>query len=200
MTKPYEPKDAYYRRARREHLRARSAFKLEEIQERWKLVRAGDAVIDLGAAPGGFLQILADIVGPKGCVVGVDVAAIRPLGGVVTTIQDDVMADDLIPRLRDLLAPRLAHVVASDLAPKTTGIRDTDEARSIALARRAAEIARALLTPGGHFVAKAFMGPDFDPFCTGLRADFAEVRILRPEATRSRSREAYVIALRRRLS
>lgn len=196
MGKAYDPRDAFYRKAKQQHLRARSAFKLDEIQQRWKLVRAGDAVVDLGAAPGGFLQVLAGIVGPNGRVVGVNIDAIRPMGGIVATIQSDVMAADLLPRLRESLG-RLADVLASDLAPKTSGIRDADEARSIALARRAYELARALLKPGGHFIAKVFMGDEFDPFCRDLRGDFADVRILRPEATRARSREAYVVAIRR---
>jgi 23S rRNA (uridine2552-2'-O)-methyltransferase len=198
MGKPYDPQDAYYRKAKQQNLRARSAFKLDEIQQRWRLVRAGDAVIDLGAAPGGFLQILAGIVGPQGRIVGVDLDPIRPMGGVVTTLQADVMAPDLLDRLRGALQRPQADVVASDLAPKTTGIRDADEARSIRLVRRALELAVQLLKPGGHFVAKVFMGEDFDALCQDLRSEFSEVRILRPEATRTRSREAYVVGFSRR--
>lgn len=200
MGKAYDPQDAFYRKAKQQNLRARSAFKLDEIQQRWRLVRSGDAVIDLGAAPGGFLQVLAEVVGPQGRIVGVDLDAIRPMGGVVTTLQSDVMAPDLLQRLRDALQRPQADVLASDLAPKTTGIRDADEARSIGLVRRALELALQLLKPGGHFVAKVFMGEEFDALCQELRSDFSDVRILRPEATRARSREAYIVGFSRRQS
>ncbi len=198
MPKPYDPRDAFYRRAKAQQLRARSAFKIEEIQQRFRLARPGGAVVDLGAAPGGFLQILARAVGPAGRVVGVDVAPIRALGGVVETIQADVMAPDLEARLREKLQRPNADLVASDLAPKTTGIRQADEAKSLALARRALDLARALLHPGGHFVAKVFMGGEFDAFFAAVKGAFEEARVVRPEATRARSREVYVVGLRRR--
>jgi 23S rRNA (uridine2552-2'-O)-methyltransferase len=197
MPKQYNPKDAFYRKAKQQNLRARSAFKLEEIQTRWRLVRPGDAVVDLGAAPGGFLQVMADVVGPKGRIVGVDLDRIRPMGGVVETIAGDVMAPELLEQLRQALG-RPANVVASDLAPKTSGIRDRDEARSVALARRAFELALQLLAPGGHFIAKVFMGDEFETFRDELKGEFKDVRILRPEATRARSREAYVVGVERR--
>lgn len=198
MAKPYDPRDAFYRKAKAQQLRARSAFKIDEIQQRFRLVHAGNAVVDLGAAPGGFLQILAQTVGPNGRVVGVDVAPIRSLGGVVATLQADVMAPELEGRLRQLLGRPSADVVASDLAPKTSGIRESDEAKSLALAARALELARALLHPGGHFVAKVFMGGDFDAFLGAVKETFEETRLVRPEATRARSREVYVVGQRRR--
>lgn len=198
MSKPYDPKDAFYRKAKASHLRARSAFKIEEIQQRWRLVRPGDAVVDLGAAPGGFLQVLADAVGSTGRVVGADIVPIRPLGGVVSVIQADVFEPALLERLRTELGRSHANFLASDLAPKTSGIRERDEARSVALARRALELASQLLRPGGHFVAKVFMGGEFEDFCAEVRAAFQELRIVRPEATRARSRECYVVGLRRR--
>ena len=197
MPHGYDPKDAFYRRAKKEDLRARSAFKLSEIQERWSLARPGNAIVDLGAAPGGFLQILARVVGPSGRIVGVDLAPIRPMGGVVTTLEVDVMAPDLAGRIAELLG-RPADMLVSDLAPKTTGIRDTDEARSVGLARHALELARVLVKPGGHFVAKVFMGDESNAFLAEVKGAFAEVRTVRPEATRSHSREMYVVAFRKR--
>jgi 23S rRNA (uridine2552-2'-O)-methyltransferase len=198
MSKPYNPKDAFYKKAKQQQLRARSAFKIDEIQQRWQLVRTGNAVVDLGAAPGGFLQILAQTVGPTGKIVGIDLDAIRPMGGVVTTLQLDVLSDEALPAIRKALERPTADVVASDMAPKTSGIRERDEARSLELARRALEFATALVHPGGHFLAKVFMGGDFEAFCDEVRASFHEVRIVRPEATRQRSREVYVVGFKRR--
>jgi 23S rRNA (uridine2552-2'-O)-methyltransferase len=198
MSKPYNPKDAFYQKAKAQNLRARSAFKIDEIQQRWKLVRTGDAVVDLGAAPGGFLQILAQTVGPTGKIVGIDIDAIRPMGGVVTTLQLDVFAPDTLQRIREALGRPFVDVVASDMAPKTSGIRERDEARSLELARRALEFAVALVKPGGHFLAKVFMGGDFDAFCDEVRHSFNELRIVRPEATRQRSREVYVVGFKRK--
>jgi 23S rRNA (uridine2552-2'-O)-methyltransferase len=196
--KGYNPRDAFYRRAKQENLRARSAFKIDEIQQRLRLVHPGDAVVDLGAAPGGFLQVIAAQVGPKGRVVGIDLVAIKPLGGVVETAAVDVMDPGTEGLLRRMLARPSADVVASDMAPKTSGIRDVDEARSLALVDRALDLALALLHPGGHFVAKVFMGGEFDVFFGRVKASFEEARVVRPEATRTRSREVYVVGQRRR--
>lgn len=198
MSKPYDPRDAFYRKAKQQNLRARSAFKIDEIQQRLRLVHKGDAVIDLGAAPGGFLQILAETVGPTGRIVGVDIVPIKSLGGVVETIACDVMDPGLEQWLRHLLGRPSANVLASDLAPKTSGIRDADEARSLNLAGRALDLAIALVHPGGHFVAKVFMGGEFDAFFARVKGAFAEARVIRPEATRARSREVYVVGQRRR--
>jgi 23S rRNA (uridine2552-2'-O)-methyltransferase len=195
----YNPRDAFYRKAKQAHLRARSAFKIDEIQQRFRLVRPGDAVVDLGAAPGGFLQVLAEQVGPKGRVVGIDLVPIKPLGGVVVeTAAVDVMEPGLEAQLRRMLARPSADVVASDMAPKTSGIRDADEARSLLLVDRALDLALTLLHPGGHFVAKVFMGGDFDVFFSRVKGAFEDARVVRPEATRSRSREVYIVGQRRR--
>jgi len=198
MPKAYDPRDAFYRKAKQQNLRARSAFKIDEIQQRLKLVRSGDAVVDLGAAPGGFLQVLAQTVGPRGRIVGVDLVPIAPLGGVVETIACDVMDPALGERIRSLLGRPSADFVASDMAPKTSGIRDADEARSLLLVGRALELAKTLLHPGGHFVAKVFMGGEFDAFFADVKRAFEESRVIRPEATRTRSREVYVVGQRRR--
>ena len=130
MGKPYDPKDFYYRKAKKEGLRARSAFKIEELATRFQLVRKGMAVLDLGAAPGGWLQILADQVGPSGVVVGVDLVAISSIGKPwVRTAVLDIRAEDFPARLAELHAGRF-ELVTSDMAPKTTGIKMTDEEAS----------------------------------------------------------------------
>jgi 23S rRNA (uridine2552-2'-O)-methyltransferase len=198
MGKPYKPKDKFFLKAKQEGFRARSAFKIEEIAKRFSVFKKGMAVLDMGAAPGGFLQVLAEAVGPSGVVIGVDVAAIRPLGKPnVKTAVLDVLADDFDAALLTLHSGPFDAVV-SDLAPKTTGIRTTDEARSLRLAGKALEIAIARGRPGSHFIAKLFMGGDFEDFRAQVRAAFEDVKVVRPEATRGGSVEVYLVGLRKR--
>ena len=200
MGKPYRPKDHFFKKAKQEGLRARSAFKLEEIARRFGLLRRGAKVLDLGAAPGGFLQIIAEAVGPEGLVLGVDVVPIRPLSlPQVRTAVLDVLAEDFEQKLQALY-PGLFDAVISDLAPKTTGIRATDEARSVRLATRALDVAQSRGRPGSSFAAKLFMGGDFEAFRDQVRAAFEEVKVVRPEATRGSSTEVYLVGLRRRAS
>lgn len=195
MGKPYRPKDHYFQRAKQRGFRARSAFKLEELVQRFGLLRPGARVLDLGAAPGGFLQVIAQAVGPSGLAVGVDLVPLRPFTeSWVRTAVVDVMADDARARI-EAVAPGPYDAVLSDMAPKTTGVRATDEARSVRLAERARELARALGKPGSSLVAKLFMGGDFESFRASLREDYREVKVVRPEATRSASIEIYLVGL-----
>lgn len=196
--KPYKAKDHFFEKAHQQGLRARSAFKIDEIARRFSLFRKGHAVLDLGAAPGGFLQIIADEVGSGGMVIGVDLVPIRSLGRAnVKTAVLDVLAEDFDARLLALHAG-VFDAVVSDLAPKTSGIRTTDEARSIRLAGKALELARTRGRPGGSFVAKLFMGGDFEVFRSDVRAVFDEVKVVRPEATRGSSVEVYLVGLKRK--
>lgn len=191
-SKPYNPRDRFYKQAKQEGLRARSAYKIKEIDERFRLYRRGMAVLDLGAAPGGWLQILAQAVGPTGAVVGIDLQPIEGVGGAVRTAVLDIYADDLVARLSELHDGPF-DAITSDMAPKTTGIKATDEARSIALAEHALALCQALLRPGGSFVAKVFEGRDFEGYLLEVRAAFAQVKLVRPEATRGSSVEIYVV-------
>ena len=194
MAKPYDPKDFYYRKAKKEGLRARSAFKIDEILRRHRLLGRGDAVLDLGAAPGGFLQILAEAVGPRGVAVGVDLEPIRKLGKPwVKTGLVDLLAPDALDAIR-ALHPGRFDLVASDMAPKTIGIKVTDEARSLELVRMALRVAEQTLRLGGSFVAKVFMGGEFPALQKELRARFDEIHVVRPQATREHSYEVYVVA------
>jgi 23S rRNA (uridine2552-2'-O)-methyltransferase len=193
MAKPYDPKDFYYRRAKAEGLRARSAFKIDEIVKRHRLLRAGQAVLDLGAAPGGFLQVLAEAVGERGVAVGVDLEPIRNLGKAwVKTAVVDLLAADAPERIAALHGGRF-DLVTSDMAPKTVGVKVTDEARSLELCRMALRVAGDTLRPGGNFVTKVFMGGDFPIFKKEVAARFETVHVARPEATRERSYEVYVV-------
>lgn len=187
--------DPFHRRARAEGFRARSAYKLAELDDRFHLFRSGDYVVDLGAAPGAWLQIAAARVGPRGRVVGVDVSPIEPLSTPnVVLVQADVREAPTASVIRDRLG-RPADVVLSDLAPKLTGIRATDEARSAELSESTIELLRALLHPGGRFLAKLFMDPGYAAAVARLRRVFAQVKTTRPEATRRRSTELYAVAL-----
>lgn len=193
MAKPYDPKDFYFRKAKKEGLRARSAFKIDEILRRHRLLSPGDAVLDLGAAPGGFLQILADAVGEEGVAVGVDLEPIRTVGRrQVRTAVMDLLAPDALERIRALHPGRFA-LVTSDMAPKTIGVKVTDEARSLELVRTALQVAEATLRRGGAFVAKVFMGGDFPALKKELQGRFQTVHVVRPQATRESSYEVYVL-------
>ena len=195
MGKPYRPKDHYFQRAKQRGFRARSAFKLEELVERFDLLRPGARVLDLGAAPGGFLQVIARMVGPSGLAVGVDLVALRPFTEAwVRTAVVDVLADGAQAQI-EAVARGPYDAVLSDMAPKTTGVRATDEARSVRLAERALELGRVLGKPGSSFVTKLFMGGDFEAFRAQLREAYREVKVVRPEATRSASVEIYLVGL-----
>jgi 23S rRNA (uridine2552-2'-O)-methyltransferase len=192
-SRPYDPRDRFYKKAKKEGLRARSAFKLEEIQQRFRLLRPGGRVLDLGAAPGGWCQVAAREVGPKGFVLGLDLEPIASLPPPAHTWVADAFAPELLERLRsEGHAPYDA--VLSDLAPKTSGIHGVDEARSLDLAGRALDLALAVLKPSGAFVVKVFMGGDFEAFLRRCRTDFSRVKVVRPEASVARgSKEVYLV-------
>jgi len=191
----YERKDAHYRRARAEGYRARSVYKLAELDRRWRLLRRGDAVIDLGAWPGAWLQLARERVGAEGRVVGVDLAKIEKLPApnvavVVGDVREPATAEAILERLG-----RPADVILSDLAPKLTGIRATDEARSHELNETTLALLPRLLAPGGRLVMKTFMSGDFEATLRATRARFDEVKTTRPDATRRGSSELYVLGL-----
>lgn len=185
--------DPFHRRARAEGFRARSAYKLLELDERFHLFRPGDYVVDLGAAPGAWLQVALARVGPQGRVVGVDLAPIAPLAAAnVLLVQADVREPPTAAAIRDHLGRR-ADVVLSDLAPKLTGVRATDEARLDELIDSTLDLLPSLLRPGGRFLDKLFMGPGYKASLTRLRSLFSELKTTRPDATRRRSAELYAV-------
>ena len=189
----YDPRDRFFKRAKKEGLRARSAYKLEEIQRRLRILRPGARVLDLGAAPGGWCQIAAREVGPRGHVLGIDLEPIAKLPPPVETWVADAFAPELLERLRrEGRAPYDA--ILSDLAPKTSGVRGTDEARSIALAERALALARQVLKPSGALVVKVFMGGDFETFLKACKQAFLRLKVVKPEASVARgSKEVYLV-------
>lgn len=188
----YQRKDGFYRKAKATGLRSRAAFKIEELAR--GLVHPGDCVVDLGAWPGGWLQIVSRLVGPQGRAVGVDLVKIDPLGlPNVRVVQGDVSDPAIVGRISEALGGA-ADVVLSDMAPKLSGIRDRDRARAEDLAWLALDVARKLLHPGGGFLCKLFMGPDLRPFLDEVRRDFETVTTTRPEASRKGSAEIYLAA------
>ena len=189
----YRPKDAYHRRARAAGYRARSAYKLTELAARFRLLRRGDHVIDLGAWPGGWLQIAVERIGAEGRAVGVDVVPLEPLPAAnVALITGDVRDPVVIRAARERLG-RPADVVLSDLAPKLTGVAATDQARRSELAASVLGALPHLLRPGGRLLMKVFMGPEQTAVVAQLRKAFADVRTTRPEATRRGSAELYAV-------
>jgi 23S rRNA (uridine2552-2'-O)-methyltransferase len=191
----YRPKDVYHRRARAAGYRARSAYKLAELDRRYRLLRPGDLVLDLGAWPGGWLQVTLERVGPTGRIVGVDIEEIAPFTVAnVTLVRGDIRDPATQAGVLQALG-RPADVILSDLSPKLTGIRSTDEARRAELAAVVLDLLGCALRKGGRLLTKRFMDPSHEAFLGRLRESFAEVRTTRPEATRKGSAELYTVAI-----
>ncbi len=187
--------DYYSRRARLEQFASRAVYKLADIDRRYRLLRAGQRVLDLGCAPGSWLQYISSRVGPGGLVLGVDQQPLSSrLDPPVIFYQADILA--LTPEALLNLAPAF-DVVVSDLAPATSGVKDVDHQRSLDLARRAWEFAAALLEKGGHFLVKVFEGPDLPAFVATLKPQFQKVTLIKPQASRKESREIYLLGYRR---
>ena len=187
-------RDEYYNRAKQEGLRARSAFKLRQLDDRLGLLSPGQVVVDLGAAPGGWLQVAADAVGTDGLVVGVDRQRIRPLEATqVRLIRADMTDPETVTTIGADIPDAGADVVLSDMAPNMSGQYELDHARSVHLAGLALDVAEELLRTGGSFVAKVFDGPDLAGYRARVDRSFAAETATRPAATRDRSSEQYVI-------
>ncbi|HTM09889.1 MAG TPA: RlmE family RNA methyltransferase [Verrucomicrobiae bacterium] len=190
----YQPKDAFYRKAKKEGYRSRAAFKLLELARRFQLIKRGDRVVDLGAAPGGWLQVAAELTGSEGKVVGIDLQPIAPIHeGNVVLLQADATTSESKEKIKQLLGGP-ADCVLSDLAPRLSGIRDADISRSLELIRMAHVVARELLRPGGSFVVKTFVADELRDYFEELKRDFSSVERTRPEATRKASSEIYFCA------
>jgi 23S rRNA (uridine2552-2'-O)-methyltransferase len=189
--------DPYVARSRQEGYRSRAAYKLIEIDERYRLLRKGSRVVDLGAAPGGWSQVAAARVGssdedPR--VVAVDYLEMDPLPGVVA-LQQDFLEPGAPAAIRSALGGHKADIVLSDMAAPTTGHRTTDHLRIVALCEAAADFAREILAPGGHFLAKVFRGGTEHTLLANLKRDFAKVHHVKPPASRPDSPELYLLAM-----
>ena len=184
--------DAYVKRARNEGMRSRSAFKLEQMAERDRLFRPGMTVVDLGAAPGGWSQIAARRVAPGGRVIALDVVDMVSLPGV-TFVRGDFRDQAAVEALERELGGRQVDLVLSDMAPNLSGIGGLDQARSLELTELALEFALNHLKPQGNFLVKTFHGSGFDSFLRHMRRHFREVLTRKPDASRSRSSEVYLL-------
>ena len=187
--------DIWFRRAREEGYRARSAYKLIEIQEKYKILRKGMGVLDLGAAPGSWSQVASRFVGPSGRVLAVDLKAIAPgLPTNVFTHVGDVF--DISPEIvRSLIGRSAIDALLSDMAPATSGIREVDHLRSMDLCERAVSVASALLRPGGAMALKVFEGRELKDFVDTLKPCFDTIRRIKPAGSRDVSVELFVVAL-----
>ena len=185
--------DAFQRKARREGYRARSTYKLKDIQKRSKIFKNGDKVLDLGAAPGGWSQVALEFIGDEGKLVGVDLQHILPLKGALF-LQGDLREKEIRDKLHELM-PK-ADVVISDMSPNLSGNYSVDQARSVELSSLALEIASE--RKASAFVVKVFEGADFQEYRKAVIDEFGSVRTLSPEASRKQSSEVYLIAKRKR--
>lgn len=185
--------DPFVKKAQVEGLRSRAAFKLTELIERDRLLRPGMNVVDLGAAPGGWTQVVRESLGDSGRVIALDVLPMQGVAGV-DVLQGDFRDAALLARLEALLGGMRLDLVLSDMAPNMSGVVLVDQARAMELAELALAFARRWLKPGGAFLVKLFHGVGFDDFVRDLRQGFERVSMRKPKASRARSREVYALA------
>ena len=184
--------DPYVQLARKEGWRSRAAFKLMEIDDRDKLLRRGEVVVDLGAAPGGWSQVAFKRVGDGGLVLALDLLEMEPIHGV-HFIQGDFRDDAVLHRLEEMLGKREVGLVMSDMAPNMSGVPLVNQARIMHLAELGLEFCKAHLKPDGAFLVKAFQGSDYEGFVRTMRESFLTVAVRKPDASRDRSPELYLL-------
>lgn len=184
--------DPWVQRAKAEGYRSRAAFKLAEVDAKDRLLKPGMVVVDLGATPGGWSQLAAKKVGASGKVIALDLLELQPLPGV-EFIQGDFREEAVVARLGEMLADRSVDLVMSDMAPNMSGIGVSDQARAMYLAELALEFAVQYLKPGGDFLVKVFQGAGFMEFRDAMRRVFSSVAVRKPQASRGRSAELYLL-------
>jgi 23S rRNA (uridine2552-2'-O)-methyltransferase len=189
-------RDYYYRKAKEERYRSRAAYKLLEAIRKYHFIRKGDVVVDLGAAPGGWLQAARKTVGSKGFVLGVDLRPVEPFPqSNIQTIMGDINETETLDETLDTL-PRKADAVISDVSPNISGIWEVDHARQMDLADQALKIALKRLRPSGSFFIKVFQGDMLDDFVKKMKRHFEVVRIMKPKASRAKSSEIFILGMR----
>ena len=195
MTRWYseKKKEFYYNKAKREGYRARSAFKLLQIHNKFSIFNQGDVVLDLGAAPGGWSQVARKLIGKDGLVIGIDLSFIEPLDGVLF-LRGDVASENSHTEIKNTLAGRKVQVVLSDMSPNISGNYSVDQARSVFLCEQALIVAQDFLAVGGKFICKIFMGSDLIEFVNHVKQSFGKLWNFSPSASRKSSSEIYLIA------
>lgn len=191
--KAYTPNDKWMYKAKREGFRARSVYKLAELDQRFGLFKEGTRILDIGAAPGSWLQYISQKIGDSGMGLGLDIQPIRPISGNIKTKVCDINnMGDVNKAIEDIGVENFDAIV-SDIAPNTTGISYVDQAKSVELSRQVLDIAREYLKPRGFLVMKVFRGEEFDKFIKELKGYFRNVSAVTVSASRDRSREIYVV-------
>jgi 23S rRNA (uridine2552-2'-O)-methyltransferase len=189
-------KDYYYQKAKAENYRSRATYKLSQTAMKYHFIQRGDVVVDLGAAPGGWIQAARKIAGNRGFVLGVDLKPIEPFPQeYVRTIVGDMTEPETLQQILDLL-PRKADVVISDASPNISGIWEVDHARQIDLAHQALQVALKILRPSGNFFVKVFEGDMLSDFIKTAEKHFEIVKLIKPKASRAKSSEMYLLAMK----
>jgi 23S rRNA (uridine2552-2'-O)-methyltransferase len=191
----YHPNDHYARKAKKEHFAARSVYKLEEIDKRFKLIRQGDKIIDLGCSPGSWSQYASQKIGNKGRILGLDLTQMKIDLPNAIFVKANILETDITALLNEYEMGSVVDAVISDMAPKTTGVKFTDQCRSLELCEMALMVARKHLKLGGFFVCKIFDGPDVQHFRADMKKSFRKIEMLKPESTRKESKEFFFIGL-----
>jgi 23S rRNA (uridine2552-2'-O)-methyltransferase len=191
----YVVKDTFYKKAKKEGYRARSAYKLEEINKRFRLIKKGDRVLDLGAAPGSWVQVESAVVGPGGCVAGLDILPIEPVAAPnVLLMQADIREIDVGALMREAGVAAF-DVVTCDIAPNLSGIREVDDARVVELYKAVLVVVREALRPGGNFLIKLFASPELGDMTKELKPLFTKVATFKPKSSRAVSAEVYMVCM-----
>ncbi|MCD9466975.1 MULTISPECIES: 23S rRNA (uridine(2552)-2'-O)-methyltransferase RlmE [Photobacterium] len=185
--------DKYVQEAQKRGYRSRAFFKIEEIQNKDKLLKPGMTVVDLGAAPGGWSQYAAEIVGDNGQVIACDILPMDSLPGV-SFLQGDFREEAVLDALLTRIKPEMVDVVMSDMAPNMSGNLASDQPRAMYLVELALDMCRQVLAPNGSFTVKVFQGEGFDQYLADIRSMFKVVKIRKPDSSRDRSREVYIVA------
>jgi 23S rRNA (uridine2552-2'-O)-methyltransferase len=186
-------KDPYVVQSQRDGYRSRASYKLLEIVKKNRMIKPGMKVVDLGSAPGGWSQVAAKLVGHKGSVVAVDILPMNPIAGV-DFIQGDFTEEEILTELLEKIENKPVDLVISDMAPNLTGMKAVDQPAVVYLAELAVDLAQQVLTEKGIFIAKLFQGEGFDEFVRNTRNVFNVVSLKKPDASRSKSREVYLVA------
>ncbi|GAB3785324.1 23S rRNA (uridine(2552)-2'-O)-methyltransferase RlmE [Dyella agri] len=189
--------DVYVKKAQAEGVRSRAVYKLEELIDRDRLLKPGMTVVDLGAAPGGWSQLVRQRLGDNGKVFALDILPMQGIAGV-DFLEGDFREESVLRALEARLEGQRVDLVLSDMAPNMSGVALADQIRAMALAELALDFSRQWLKPGGAFLIKLFQGAGFDDYLRSLRADFSRVTMRKPKASRARSREVYALAIGRK--